>query len=484
MRSRILSRTFLTLAVLLSVMALASVWLVGRLLDEHALALVENERLILKTTVINGLSQAGLLSPEEAPPPPGAGQAQPGASGRTSARVVAAVRKAVSNYRLGQGGYAWVFDTARQDFTLLRLDVAGVAPAMVQSDRDQVPGLLATHAGDGAITLSNRFVAFTPLQQFPQLILGITYPRAEVAPMVSAWRDEALLLLVVLLVVGLVVLHRIARDNDEGVGRLVKLAEAAMRRDEEVPETVPLPDELQPVGNVLVRLWRDFEEGKARDVDPLTNLPGRNALSAELFRRIDLGVPLAVGLVDATDFNAYNYKYGYARGDSFLRFMGTLVHSTVREYGGKDDFVARVDADHFAFVTAPERAEAVSGRLVHAFDQQVGFYYDKEDRERGHILSKDRRGDFRTFPMMHLTVGIATNERHPLLHPLQIAHICGEVVAYLKRAGKSGFLRDRRVEDREELPRGEGQEPAEEKTSGQSEVSTPVEGGSGGIVAQ
>ena len=74
-------------------------------------------------------------------------------------------------------------------------------------------------------------------------------------------------------------------------------------------------------------------------------------------------------------------------------------------------------------------------------------FYSEADRARGFMVAKDRSGAVREFPLMTLSIAIATNEKRALDHYAKIVDLSSEMKRYLKslknRTG-SMYLKDRR----------------------------------------
>jgi hypothetical protein len=100
-------------------------------------------------------------------------------------------------------------------------------------------------------------------------------------------------------------------------------------------------------------------------------------------------------------------------------------------------------------MAGPERAEEIAAVIAKRFDALAPKLYNREDRERGCITAKDRIGNMRQFPLMSLSIAVATNERRQLDHYAKIVDIASEIKKYLKglkdRTG-SVYLKDRRVD--------------------------------------
>jgi len=183
--------------------------------------------------------------------------------------------------------------------------------------------------------------------------------------------------------------------------------------------------------------------------NPLTFLPGGPAIEDEASARIRAGGPLAFFYLDIDNFKAYNDNYGYLAGDAAIRLAARVLTEVQSAFAGEDIFVGHIGGDDFVLMCDPARAEEVASAIAEKFDAATPGLYSPADRERGAIVARDRAGSAREYPLMSLTIAIATNEKRPLEHYARLADITAEIKKYLKgrpAGGGSAWLKDRRVD--------------------------------------
>jgi PleD family two-component response regulator len=163
------------------------------------------------------------------------------------------------------------------------------------------------------------------------------------------------------------------------------------------------------VGKALDRQAREL------GASPTTQLPGADAIQAEIERRLAARERTAmVCYLDLDNLKALNDYYGYAKADAVIRQTGDLMRDVVARVGGPGDFIGHIAGDDFVLVTTAERVDAVCGEICQRFDRLIPLYYDREDRTRGYIETNDRWGQLRRFPMMSVSIaavsidGVAT----------------------------------------------------------------------------
>jgi diguanylate cyclase (GGDEF)-like protein len=183
--------------------------------------------------------------------------------------------------------------------------------------------------------------------------------------------------------------------------------------------------------------------------NPLTFLPGGPAIEEEAAARIRSGAKLAFFYIDIDNFKSFNDNYGYLNGDNAIKQAAALLTGIQAEFPEENVFVGHIGGDDFALMCEPARAEELARAIAARFDALAPRLYNQEDRRRGFLISKDRMGKTRQFPLITLSIAIATNERRELDHYAKIVDIASEIKKHLKglkdRSG-SAYLKDRRLD--------------------------------------
>ncbi|QSQ14891.1 response regulator [Myxococcus landrumensis] len=137
---------------------------------------------------------------------------------------------------------------------------------------------------------------------------------------------------------------------------------------------------------------------------PTTQLPGSTAIEREVQRRLVARRPFAFCYLDLDNLKAYNDYYGFAKADGVVRQTGDLMREIFAQEGVPGDFLGHVAGDDFVFIAAPESVDRVCQTAIETFDRIIPLYYDRQDRERGHIEAEDRFGERRRFPIMSVSI--------------------------------------------------------------------------------
>jgi DNA-binding response OmpR family regulator len=199
-------------------------------------------------------------------------------------------------------------------------------------------------------------------------------------------------------------------------------------------------DTLELVARVRSTLRRTSE---ARAVSPLTNLPGNVRIEEEIASRLASGQPFAVAYLDLDNFKAFNDAHGFLRGDDVIQLLATSMRRAVMNVE-PTPFIGHVGGDDFVLVCLPAQVEQLAATTVGYFDDRVVNLHDPADLERGGIDVIDRQGQVRTFPLVSLSVGIASSERRHFADHREVVVVATEMKGVAKGEAGSAIAIDRR----------------------------------------
>jgi diguanylate cyclase (GGDEF)-like protein len=204
--------------------------------------------------------------------------------------------------------------------------------------------------------------------------------------------------------------------------------------------TVPF-DPTELVARVQFTLRRNAE---MRAVSPLTGLPGNHRIEVELALRIAAGGQVAVCYADLDHFKAFNDCYGFLRGDEVLLLLSNAIKTAAGESADPAPFVGHVGGDDFVVICTPEQVETLCQRIVDIFDAAVPQLHDAADVARGHLSVVDRQGHVREYPLVGVSIGVATSERRRFRDHRDAVAIATEMKVVAKGEPGSAIAIDRR----------------------------------------
>ncbi len=189
-------------------------------------------------------------------------------------------------------------------------------------------------------------------------------------------------------------------------------------------------------------------KSRAENANPLTKLPGNNMIHEEIEKRIKGKKKFVAVYSDLDNFKAFNDKYGIGDGDKAIKLTAQIMKEAVR-LGAPGDFLGHEGGDDFIILTTPEKADIVTNAVCTGFDKRVRELFSEEDRQRGFIISKDREGNVKQFPIMTISLAGVGNMNRELASYAEVTNICAEVKKKAKllskETGKSSFYLDKRT---------------------------------------
>jgi diguanylate cyclase (GGDEF)-like protein len=218
-----------------------------------------------------------------------------------------------------------------------------------------------------------------------------------------------------------------------------KLEGFAIGADDYIVKPFDTPELLARIRGVL----RRAREMRAQS--PLTGLPGNVRIEEEIELRVDRGAQFAILYADLVHFKAYNDHYGFMRGDQVIQFTARLIEEVSRQVAEGECFVGHVGGDDFVIMTTPDLAERLAASIVERFDEEASELYDEEDRARGYLDVANRRGESQQFPLLAISIGVASTARRSYGHYAEAVAIATEMKSFTKATPGSSWAIDRRT---------------------------------------
>ncbi|OGW83625.1 MAG: hypothetical protein A2Z83_05035 [Omnitrophica bacterium GWA2_52_8] len=195
-----------------------------------------------------------------------------------------------------------------------------------------------------------------------------------------------------------------------------------------------------------LRIAMNIAKVKQRvDANALTHLPGNHSIERIILDKIQKREPFSVLYLDINHFKSFNDRYGFQKGDTVLRQTARiLVQIRMKMDLEKECFIGHIGGDDFIAVLTPEKEEVFARSFIEEFDRIIPTYYNEDDRKRGCIRTKNRRGKFETVPLMACSVAACSSLDHDYKNLGEIAQDAAAVKGFLKSQPGSHYLRDRR----------------------------------------
>ncbi len=159
----------------------------------------------------------------------------------------------------------------------------------------------------------------------------------------------------------------------------------------------------------LIKVLNEKNIALARDQNPLTRLPGNTIIHEYIEHAIAItSTEYILVYFDFDNFKPFNDKYGFRQGDrAILLFADILKKSNVLGrffigHIGGDDFFAGYKNDKVNNIDFLDTVKVI----INKFKDSVLSLYDAEDRKRGYIISYDRDGTKKQFPLLSVSAAV------------------------------------------------------------------------------
>jgi diguanylate cyclase (GGDEF)-like protein len=229
--------------------------------------------------------------------------------------------------------------------------------------------------------------------------------------------------------------------------KLEKITHEVSKGDFNQAVDIKQDDEIGLLANafkeMMLSLVRIREEAKG--ANPLSGLPGNNVIVKKIEDMIHAKRKFAVIYGDLDNFKAYNDKYGFSKGDDAILYCRDAFLDAAKKFGDESTFVGHEGGDDFVVVTGYENWEAVCKGIVTAFDSDIKQFYNETDAKSGFIESLDRQGRRMRFPLMSISLAVASNHYRSVEDHRMIVSIAAEMKKYVKKMEGSCYAIDKRT---------------------------------------
>lgn len=183
----------------------------------------------------------------------------------------------------------------------------------------------------------------------------------------------------------------------------------------------------------------------ARDMNPLTRLPGNLVIRREIAARIATRVPFAVCYVDLDHFKAFNDTHGFDQGDRVIMLVAELLREFAMRDPSATTFIGHVGGDDYVALLPPHQVEALADHLHQGMAAALGRLYAPSDVERGFVMVENRRGELEQTPLLAVSIGALFSRPGGLDDRRKIARVAAEVKKMAKKIPGNSLFVDRRT---------------------------------------
>ncbi|MDT8338630.1 MAG: GGDEF domain-containing protein [Sulfurimonas sp.] len=145
----------------------------------------------------------------------------------------------------------------------------------------------------------------------------------------------------------------------------------------------------------------------AREQNPLTKLPGNSMIEKLISEIIESEKTYILCYFDLDNFKAFNDVYGFRNGDRAIMLFADILRKNLppeffKGHIGGDDFFVAVESTK---ENEEKYTEALS-KIVQKFEYDARELYSKEDKKKNYIISTDREGSKKRFPLLCVSASV------------------------------------------------------------------------------
>lgn len=181
-----------------------------------------------------------------------------------------------------------------------------------------------------------------------------------------------------------------------------------------------------------------------RQANPLTGLPGNQAIEKRLQAVVSSREAYAFMYLDIDHFKAFNDSYGYQRGDDAIRFTAELLRRCAEEQEVQDVFIGHIGGDDFCMVCGHDDGDPLARKIITEFAHKVKILIDPEDMDHGHLVVRSRQSGVEEVPFPSLTVALVLDRGGEFEHWRRLSDVAAELKSHGKTLTGNVVVKERR----------------------------------------
>lgn len=226
-----------------------------------------------------------------------------------------------------------------------------------------------------------------------------------------------------------------------------KVSKAAMaRNNEKIYDYVIVIKESKYCGIVTIKNLLEYttilEKNYAKELNPLTGLPGNIIIDRVLNDTISYGREFCVLYFDLNNFKVYNDTYGFENGDKVIKFTASCIQNQINSSTTYNGFVGHVGGDDFVCVveTCYENCIDICEDFISIFDKEIMNFFSEEDKGKGYVVASDRNGNKNIFGLTSIAIAGVYGDFNCFANSSEISKFVADIKKEVKREKKSHYI--------------------------------------------
>jgi DNA-binding response OmpR family regulator len=163
--------------------------------------------------------------------------------------------------------------------------------------------------------------------------------------------------------------------------RLERLQGLELGADDYISKPFDVQELLLRIRNALHRAEQDTL------TNPVSGLPDGRLVDERILETLPKP-GWSMLIVSLENLDIFRESYGFVASDDVLRAVSLMIHNSMKELGGAEDFLGHLSTTDFVLITEPEHATPLAERVHNRLEQSLDYFYPIKDRDKGETRSK------------------------------------------------------------------------------------------------
>lgn len=185
----------------------------------------------------------------------------------------------------------------------------------------------------------------------------------------------------------------------------------------------------------------NYEKNHAKELNPLTGLPGNVIIKRVMTQTIDSLRPTCIIYADLDNFKVFNDVYGFEKGDQILHMTSQVLKDCIDKFMPYNSFLGHIGGDDFIIITDGDQrqVEKFCHEVIINFDMRMRKHLSEEDLIRASIISRSREGINKEYPLTSISLAGLIGQMKTYDNPEQLSSKLASIKKDVKGIENSAY---------------------------------------------
>jgi len=192
----------------------------------------------------------------------------------------------------------------------------------------------------------------------------------------------------------------------------------------------------------IIEYTLNYEKNYARELNPLTSLPGNTIINRVIKDTISHGGRQCIYYLDLDNFKVYNDVYGFENGDKVIKLTADILQNSVKALFPYNSFVGHIGGDDFIFIVEsnPDNYPLICQEVIASFDKEIRNYFSENHKKQGYMEAEDRLGSKQKFGLTSISIVGVYGELFKFNTPETLAQYMTQLKKEAKKISGSYYI--------------------------------------------